>query len=59
MSDTSFLNATEPYSLFDAWLNEAIKSEINDPNAMALASVDQAGMPNVCLLYTSPSPRDA
>ena len=42
-----FTDAAEPFSLFDDWLAEATKSEPNDANAMALASVDGDGMPNV------------
>lgn len=37
----------DPLTLFDAWLAEAIASEPNDPNAMALATVDAAGRPSV------------
>jgi len=43
----SFTTRTDPLPLFDEWLNEAIESEPNDPNAMAVATVDEAGMPNV------------
>lgn len=35
----------DPYELFAAWLKEAETSEPNDPNAMALATVDEEGMP--------------
>jgi pyridoxamine 5'-phosphate oxidase len=42
-----FSGADEPFALFEAWLAEATKSEISDPNAMALATVDTAGLPNV------------
>ncbi|MEQ8481649.1 MAG: pyridoxamine 5'-phosphate oxidase [Hoeflea sp.] len=42
-----FTEASEPYRLFAAWLEEATASEINDPNALALATVDSDGMPNV------------
>lgn len=35
----------EPYSLFDTWFAEAEKSELNDPNAMALATVNADGQP--------------
>jgi len=38
---------TDPFALFDLWMADAAKSEINDPNAMALATVDSEGMPNV------------
>ena len=37
----------DPYELFDSWFTEARASEINDPDAMAIASVDSAGMPSV------------
>jgi len=36
-----------PFELFKKWLSEAETSEPNDPSAMALASVDASGMPNV------------
>lgn len=52
MPDTSsqgpdFTNADDPFALFDLWFADAKVSEINDPNAMAVATVDEAGMPNV------------
>lgn len=37
----------DPFTLFDRWFAEAQASEINDPNAMALATVDAAGQPSV------------
>ncbi|WP_112382009.1 pyridoxamine 5'-phosphate oxidase [Sphingomonas carotinifaciens] len=39
--------ADSPFELFDAWYAEARASEPNDPNAMALATVDAAGQPSV------------
>lgn len=39
--------ADDPFALFDAWMADARESEINDPDAMALATVDSDGMPNV------------
>ncbi|MCZ2203887.1 pyridoxamine 5'-phosphate oxidase [Bartonella sp. A05] len=42
-----FMQTLEPFALFASWLEEAEKSEINDPNAMALATVDETGLPNV------------
>jgi pyridoxamine 5'-phosphate oxidase len=42
-----FTAAQEPFALFAAWLTEATRSEPNDPNAMALATVDKDGMPDV------------
>jgi pyridoxamine 5'-phosphate oxidase len=41
-----FAESTAPFALFSQWLEEATASEPNDPNAMALASVDSEGMPN-------------
>lgn len=38
--------ADDPFALFDAWFAEAQASEPNDPNAMALATVDTAGRPS-------------
>lgn len=42
-----FTLADEPYALFQRWLAEATETEPNDPNAMALATVDSDGLPNV------------
>lgn len=42
-----FTAAADPFGLFTEWLSEAEGSEINDPNAMALATVDSDGMPDV------------
>ena len=39
--------ADDPFALFDAWYAEARDSEINDSNAMALATVDADGQPSV------------
>jgi pyridoxamine 5'-phosphate oxidase len=36
-----------PFALFDAWMDEAKKSEPNEPNAMAVATADAQGHPNV------------
>ena len=37
----------DPHALFRAWFAEARASEINDSNAMALATVDVTGQPSV------------
>jgi pyridoxamine 5'-phosphate oxidase len=42
-----FTQANEPWRLFDSWMDEAKRSEPNDANAMALATVDPDGLPNV------------
>ena len=38
---------TDPFELFQSWYDEAVAAEINDPDAIALASVDPDGMPSV------------
>jgi pyridoxamine 5'-phosphate oxidase len=42
-----FTEAKEPWLLFAAWMEEATRAEPADPNAMALATVDPDGLPNV------------
>jgi pyridoxamine 5'-phosphate oxidase len=42
-----FSEAGEPFDLFADWMKDAEARELNDPNAMALATVDADGMPNV------------
>lgn len=37
---------TDPYSLFDQWFTEARASEINDSNAMTIATADASGQPS-------------
>lgn len=39
--------STDPYQIFAKWMDEAQASEINDPNAMSLATADKDGHPNV------------
>jgi pyridoxamine 5'-phosphate oxidase len=39
--------AANPFQLFDAWFAEARAGEPNDPEAMALATVDADGRPSV------------
>ena len=46
----NFTERKDPFNLFNEWLREAEKSEPNDPNAMAVATVDTNGMPNVRIL---------
>ena len=42
-----FTEADEPLRLFAAWFEEARQAEPSDPDAMALATVDADGLPNV------------
>jgi pyridoxamine 5'-phosphate oxidase len=42
-----FTAADEPFRLFAQWLDDATRTEPADPNAMAVATVDADGMPDV------------
>src|SRR5580658_3539961 len=46
LSLIDFTEAADPFALFELWLAEAAASEINDPEAMALATVDADGLPD-------------
>lgn len=37
----------DPFALAQAWLDHASETEVSDPNAMQLATVDADGLPNV------------
>jgi pyridoxamine 5'-phosphate oxidase len=37
----------DPFTLFDEWFAEAREKELNDPNAMALATASEDGQPHV------------
>ena len=37
----------DPFQIARRWMAEAEASELNDPNAIALSTVDADGMPNV------------
>lgn len=47
LTAVDFTEADEPFALFAAWMKEAEVTEPADPNAMALASADADGMPDV------------
>lgn len=44
---TGIFEGEDPFEIARRWLAEAEASEINDPNAIALSTVDAEGMPNV------------
>jgi len=44
---SGIFSGDDPYALARDWLAEAEKTEPNDANAMALATVDERGLPNV------------
>src|SRR3954451_8325122 len=47
MASPGFMDTADPLTLFRHWLEEAGASEPNDPNPMALATVDEEDLPNV------------
>src|SRR5258707_14045361 len=56
MSD--FTATSDPIALFADWFSDAEKSEPNDPNAMALATVDGQGLANVRMVLLKGFGRD-
>jgi pyridoxamine 5'-phosphate oxidase len=46
MDRTGLFAGSDPFQIARAWLAEAEKAEVNDPNAIALATVDADGLPN-------------
>lgn len=56
---TGIFAGDDPFSIARAWLEEATQSEVNDPNAMALATVDADGLPNVRMVLLKAIEDDA
>jgi len=50
LSLVDFTEAEDPVALFELWLEEAARSEINDPEAMTLATVDEEGAPDARMM---------
>ena len=46
-ADRDAIPPDDPLALFEAWFAEAVLSEPNDPNAMALATATADGVPSV------------
>ena len=42
-----FMDLDDPFELFNIWMSEAKKSEINDPNALSLATTNSKNEPSV------------
>lgn len=49
----------DPFVLSQKWLEEATTSELNDPNAIALSTVDSSGLPNVRMVLLKEIEQDA
>lgn len=47
MDRNGIFAGADPFAIARSWLAEAEATEPNDPNAMALSTVDAGGMPNV------------
>ena len=47
MDRNGIFAGSDPFALAQTWLTEAEAAEPNDPNAIALATVDSDGLPNV------------
>lgn len=59
MDRTGIFAGSDPFVLAQAWLTEAEASEPNDPNAIALATVDDDGLPNVRMVLLKEIEADA
>ena len=44
---TGIFAGDDPFALAQSWLEASTDTEINDPNAIALATADEDGLPNV------------
>ena len=45
--DSCFMDLNDPIELFEIWMNEAKNKELNDPNALALATSNSEAIPSV------------
>jgi pyridoxamine 5'-phosphate oxidase len=59
MDRTGIFAGEDPFAIARAWLAEAEPKEPNDPNAIALATVDSAGLPNVRMVLLKDIEPDA
>lgn len=59
MDRTGIFAGEDPFAIARAWLTEAEAQEPNDPNAIALATVDPDGLPNVRMVLLKEIEADA
>lgn len=60
MSDrTGIFAGDDPFDIARRWLAEAEEAEVNDPNAIALSTVDADGMPNARMVLLKEIADDA
>jgi pyridoxamine-phosphate oxidase len=46
-SDGGIAAVSDPFAMFETWMAQAAKTEPNEANAMAVATVDDSGLPNI------------
>ncbi|MDI3335904.1 pyridoxamine 5'-phosphate oxidase [Defluviimonas aestuarii] len=56
---TGIFAGTDPFAIARDWLAEAVPVEPNDPNAIALATVDEDGLPNARMVLLKEIEADA
>ncbi len=60
MSDRDgIFSGQDPFAIAKQWLDDASETELNDPNAIALSTVDETGMPNVRMVLLKEIEPDA
>lgn len=59
MDRSGIFAGSDPFAIARAWLTEAEALEPNDPNAIALATVDETGLPNVRMVLLKEIEADA
>ena len=59
MDRSGIFSGDDPFAIARAWLAEAEPKEPNDPNAIALATVDPEGLPNVRMVLLKDIETDA
>lgn len=56
---SELFSGDDPFVIARRWMNEATQSELNDPDAVALATVDANGMPNARVVLIKEIEADA
>ncbi len=59
MDRSGIFAGEDPFVIAQSWLAEAAKSEPNDPNAIALSTVDATGLPNARMVLLKDIEADA
>jgi pyridoxamine 5'-phosphate oxidase len=47
LDDGGIASVRDPFEMFQTWMKDAEKTEPNEANAMAVATVDASGLPNI------------